>query len=170
MLSGDSSTDMLQPKTIEIWVKRIDNSPFYIDGRDSATDAISPIFTIGASNGTTRATMYRNGLPLASFTPVPPGEWSVIHLVSTDPNYLVGKLYLNIAQWGFGAGQTTADIQIGQVVLYAGAKTADEVADIYAAYVGLSKSPAIDTSVITITEPAVSAAIYDYDWSISASG
>lgn len=105
-------------------------------------------------NFTATVGFYHNGITWNAGPQV--GEWSIIHLTNTDPvafDLIIG-----------------GDVLVGQVVLYEDTLTSAQVNEIYRAYVGFPKAAVVDGSVIGMTEPAQASTIYDYDWSISASG
>lgn len=141
------------------WGVVLPNTKTLTIGADSSPDAVLPktiefwakgVFT----SNITGATIYTNG---TTGVAVAAGEWQ--HRVYTLPSGFTGDLVL-----------TSTSAQFGQVALYSVTKTAAEVKEMYDAYVGIPKALAPDASVITITEPAEAALLYDYDWSISASG
>jgi len=65
---------------------------------------------------------------------------------------------------------TSNDTIIGQIAVYEDEKTNDEISDIYGAYVGLPRATVNSSSTVGITVSDEEPALYDYEWSISASG
>lgn len=144
------------------WGTKLPNTATLTIAADTSPDAVNPktieIWSKGTftTNLTGVSATYSNGS--TNYTPAA-GDWQVREYIFNTG--LAGNIVIT---------STSDDTIIGQVVLYPDAKTATDVAEIYNAYTGLPKTTVGDVSVITVAEPATAASIYDYDWSISASG
>jgi len=101
----------------------------------------------------TADTSYTNGGTFKSYSA---DEWQVRHYVFNSG--FTGDITFS------GTGQ------IGHVILYPDAKTADEVAEIYRCYVGKPKISLDVDEVFDIKEFAGAVDIYEYDWTIESSG
>lgn len=99
-------------------------------------------------------TTYQNGV--LSTATLDDGEWTLMHIVA--------------------AADVTGDIvisgpaQVGYVGIYESALSADEILDIYDAYVGRNNWRVNDNSVVAVSDNANNASIYAYDWSIQSAG
>lgn len=109
-----------------------------------------------ADNPTISATgtFYQNGA--VSTSTLVAGQWTLMHIVA--PADITGSITI------------TGPVQIGHVAIYETALTATEVANVYAAYTGTNQVKTIDSSTVSLTEPAASAQIYAHDWSIAGAG
>lgn len=115
---------------------------------------VKPTITAAVTMGTTGTTNYQNGV--ASSTTLTENRWVVYHRVLTSD--LTGSLTIDVPG------------QVGRVVLYPTALSAQEVADIYGAYTGTNSKRVTDSSAIGITESPEAAEIYAFDWSITGAG
>jgi hypothetical protein len=98
-------------------------------------------------------TAYKNGAVGGTLNQ---GEWAMYTITATAP--ITGTITIS------------GDIQLGQVEIYDAVLSAQQIADLYAASVGVPILPAPDADVLTITNPNPSTRLYDYVWSISPAG
>lgn len=69
-----------------------------------------------------------------------------------------------------GAITISGDAQIGQIEIFDTVLSAQNVADLYTASIGVPVLAAPDADVLTITNPNPSTKIYDYTWAINPAG
>lgn len=84
------------------------------------------------------------------------GKWTLVHVVA--PATITGNITI------------TGPAQIGHVTLYPTALSASEVEEISLAYAKTNPVVAGDTSDISMTQSAIGASVYAYDWSIVGAG
>jgi len=111
------------------------------------TTSTTPTFSV------TGATAYKNG---AAGGTLNQGEWAMYTL--TKSTALTAPITIS------------GSAQIGQIELFDHQLSAQEVADLYAASVGVLKTTAADSDGITITNPNPSTKLYDYTWAITGAG
>jgi hypothetical protein len=114
---------------------------------------------IKAKNGTAptfslSGTTYLNGVADASA--LNPGAWTLVHIVA--------------AADAAGAITINGPAQVGQVAIYDYALSAQNISDIYAAYVGANAVRVGDNSVVTVSELPTAVKIYAHDWAIQGAG
>jgi hypothetical protein len=109
--------------------------------------ATDPTFSVAGM------TAYKNGVAGGTMNQ---GEWVMWTL--TRATELTGDITIS------------GDVQVGQVELFDHQLSAQEVADLYSAEVGIVTTKISDTDAIGVTNPNPSTRLYDYTWAITGAG
>lgn len=101
----------------------------------------------------TGATAYKNG---AAGGTLNQGEWVMYTL--TRATELTGTITIS------------GNVQVGQIELFDHQLSAQEVADLYSASIGVQRASISDTDAVTVTNPNPSTRLYAYTWAITGAG
>jgi hypothetical protein len=115
---------------------------------------VKPSASFSTTFGLTSSAAYKNGA--VSTTTLTSNRWIVYHLVVNET--VTTPLVINVAG------------NIARMVVYPTQLTAQNVADIYAAYFKTNVQRITDANTIGVSEPASAVDIYAYDWAITGSG
>lgn len=111
------------------------------------TTSTNPVISVSG-------TQYINGVQSAAT--LVNGHWTLMHIV--------------LAADHTGPVTITGPAQVGQIGVYSTALSAQDIADIAAAYFGNNVTRVTDASVVGVAESTNAAQIYAHDWTIQASG